>query len=78
MTIQRELQAMRDSLRRFEGLVLEREREVIELKRQLAEAKEEARRARERYEPGSRKIAEDCKTCIYRVQVLKQKMSEVA
>jgi hypothetical protein len=77
MTIQRELQAMRDSLRRFEGLVLEREREVIELKRQLAEAKEEVRRVRERHQPGSRKIAEDCKTCLYRVQVLKQ-MSEVA
>ena len=68
---------MRDSLRRFEGLVLEREREGIELKKQLAEAKEEVRRARERREPGSRKLAEDCKTCIYRIQVLKQQ-SKVA
>ena len=63
---------MRDSLRRLEGLVLERERETIELKRELAEAKEAVRRVRERREPGSRKLAEDCKTCIYRIQVLKQ------
>ena len=68
---------MRDSLRRLEGLVLEREREAIELKKQLAEAKEEVRRAHERREPGSRKLAEDCKTCIYRIQVLKQQ-SKVA
>ena len=65
MTFQRELQNMRDSLRRLEGLVLEREREVIKLKKQLAEANEDIRRLRERREPGSRKLAEDCKTCIY-------------
>ncbi|MBA7567702.1 hypothetical protein ES708_09418 [subsurface metagenome] len=68
---------MRGSLRRFEGLDLEREREIIELKKQLAEAKKEVRRVRERHEPGSRKLAEDCKTCLYRIQVLKQ-MSKVA
>ena len=77
MTFQRELHAMRDSLRRLEGLVLEREGELIKLKKQLAEANEEVRRLRERREPGARKIAEDCKTCIYRVQVLKQQ-SKVA
>jgi hypothetical protein len=76
--MQKELQNMRGSLRRFESLVLEREREVIELKKQLAEAREEVHRVHERHEPGSKKLAEDCKTCIYRVQVLKQQMSEVA
>ena len=68
---------MRGSLRRVEGLDLEREREIIELKKQLAEAKKEVRSVRERHEPGSRKLAEDCKTCLYRIQVLKQ-MSKVA
>jgi len=63
---------MRGSLRRFEGLVLEREREIIELKKQLAGARAEVHRVRQHHEYGSRKLAEDCKTCLYRIQVLKQ------
>jgi len=68
---------MRGSLRRVEGLDLEREREIIELKKQLAEARAEVRRVRERHEYSSKKLAGDCKTCLYRIQVLKQ-MNKVA
>ena len=71
-----ELKAIKENVRRLEQSWFDREAEVIKLRDANAKANEEINRLRERHEPGSRKIAEDCLRCAYRTQVLKQTLDK--
>ena len=71
-----EVKNLKDCARRLEQYYYDSQGEIVRLRRKLGQAKEEIGKARKRREPGSRKIAEDCKACFFRVEFLKRAGTE--
>jgi cell division protein FtsB len=67
-----DIRTIADINRRLESYRLQYEAQIAKLKAENSRLAEEVKRLQERREPGSRKIAEECKTCLFRVETLKR------